>query len=77
MCAAKLQIDKEQASERRHMKALDAKHMVHTKLQEDPSFRALYLAVALTFADQLRQDLADLQASKKVTWQFLFVFCRG
>ncbi len=29
-------------------------------------FRALYAAVARTFADQLRQDLADLQAGRQV-----------
>lgn len=55
-----------QAAEVRHSKALAAKKRVHRKLQEDESFRVLYAAVALTFAEQLRQDLANLQAGRQV-----------
>ena len=56
----------EQAAEARHKKALEAKRRVHAKLEEDVGFRVLYAAVARTFADQLRQDLADLQAGRQV-----------
>ena len=57
----------ERAAEARHQKALAAKQCVHEKLEKDVRFRALYAAVAHTFADQLRQDLADLQAGKQVS----------
>ena len=56
----------ERAAEARHRKALEAKRRVHVKLEEDMGFRVLYAAVARTFADQLRQDLADLQAGRQV-----------
>ncbi len=58
-----------QAAEARHQKALAAKQRVRRKLEEDKSFRVLYAAVALTFAEQLRQDLANLQAGRQVIQQ--------
>ncbi len=64
--AAKLAADMERAAEARHQRALAAKRHVRAKLEKDVRFRALYAAVAHTFADQLRQDLADLQAGKQV-----------
>ena len=36
-------------------------------LEEDPVYRALHTAVALLFAEQLRRDLADLHAGKKIS----------
>ena len=59
----------EQAAEARHNKALAAKQRVRSKLEEDRRFRVLYAAVALTFAEQLRQDLANLQAGRQVIQQ--------
>ena len=58
-----------QAAEARHKKALAAKESVRRKLEEDKSFCVLYAAVALTFAEQLRQDLANLQAGRQVIRQ--------
>ena len=36
-------------------------------LKEDAVYRTLHTAVAVLFADQLRQDLDDLHAGKKVS----------
>ena len=78
MGAAKQQSDMEQAAEVRHRKALEAKRRVHAKLEEDMGFRVLYTAVARTFADQLRQDLADLQAGCQVIQQPLSpLYCQS
>ena len=66
MISGQLKADMEQAAEARHNKALAAKQRVRRKLEEDRKFRVLYAAVALTFAEQLRQDLANLQAGRQV-----------
>ena len=68
-CAAKLVADMERAAEARHQRALAAKRRVRAKLEADVGFRVLFAAVAHAFADQLRQDLADLQAGKQVISQ--------
>ena len=57
----------DQAAEARHQKALQAKRRVHARLEGDAGFRLLYAAIARTFADQLRQDLADLQAGRQLS----------
>ena len=66
MISGQLKADMEQAAGARHNKALAAKQRVRRKLVEDRKFRVLYAAVALTFAEQLRQDLANLQAGRQV-----------
>ncbi|CAL5227769.1 g10789 [Coccomyxa viridis] len=65
--AGQLTADMKQAAEARHNKALAAKQRVRRKLKQDRKFCVLYAAVALTFAEQLRQDLANLQAGRQVS----------
>ena len=54
-------------TERRHAAQLAGIERAQRKFKEDEVYRALHTAVAVLFADQLKRDLADMQAGRKTS----------
>lgn len=66
-CAETVKAQADEDRQKRHEEQRAAIERALQVYRDDSVYRALHTAVAVLFADQLRRDLADLQAGKSVS----------